>query len=145
MSTHSVERVVANLDAAFNRGDIESVLDCYEDDAVLMVEPGRRITGKDNLRGFFDLFMASGSTARQDRMHVTVQGDLALYLARWTLSTPGRGGASDEQHFIATSVFRRDAVGCWRLAIDNGFGPLVLEPGSNPIAENASAPQATLP
>lgn len=127
MTSHPVEQSVAELDAAFNRGDIEAVLDCYEDDAVVMVEPDRSISGKENLRAFFELFMASGSTAKQDRMHVTAQGDLALYLSHWTLSTPVAGAPASEQHHIGTSVFRRGRDGRWRLAIDNSFGPRVLE------------------
>ncbi|HMM65981.1 MAG TPA: SgcJ/EcaC family oxidoreductase [Dokdonella sp.] len=127
MNVNSVEQSVADLDAAFNRGDIDAVLGHYDDDAVLMVEPGRTITGKDNLRGFFELFARSGSTARQDRMHVTVQGDLALYLSRWTLLTPQADAAAKEQHFVATSIFRKGADDRWRLAIDNSFGPMVLD------------------
>ena len=45
MSTANVEQAITDLDAAFNRRDLEAVLDCYEDDAVLMVEPGRSIAG----------------------------------------------------------------------------------------------------
>ena len=127
MAIHPVEQCVAELDAAFNRGDIESVLDHYEDAAVVMVAPDRSISGKDNLRAFFELFMTSGSTAKQDRMHVTAQGDLALYLSHWTLTTPVPGGPAGEQHHVATSVFRRGIDGRWRLVIDNSFGPLVLE------------------
>jgi uncharacterized protein (TIGR02246 family) len=127
MSTASVEQAITDLDAAFNRGDLEAVLDCYKDNAVLMVEPGRSIAGKDNLRGFYELTLGSGSNSRQDRMQVIVQGDIALYLSRWTLTVAARGAAATDQHLVATSVLRRGEDGRWRLAIDNSFGPLVLE------------------
>jgi uncharacterized protein (TIGR02246 family) len=116
-----------DLDAAFNRGDLEAVLDCYEDDAVLMVEPGRSIAGKDNLRGFYELAMGSGGSSRQDCMKVILQGDLALYLSRWTLTVTSAGAPATEQHLVASSVLRRGGDGRWRLVIDNGFGPLVLD------------------
>ncbi|MET0753933.1 MAG: hypothetical protein ABWZ66_11190 [Pyrinomonadaceae bacterium] len=38
----SVEETVEKLDEAFNRGDIEAVLEFYEDDAVVVLEPDRK-------------------------------------------------------------------------------------------------------
>lgn len=132
MNANAVEQAVAGLDAAFNRRDMAAVLDFYEDDAVLMVEPGRSITGKDNLRAFFELFLASESLARQDRVKVLMNGDLALFLSRWTLLTPAPGTTPREQHLVATSVFRKGTDGRWRLAIDNSFGPMVLDQSATP-------------
>ncbi len=126
MNSNSVEQAVEELDAAFNRRDLEAVLDCYEEDALLMVEPGRSISGQDNLRGFFELFLASGCIARQDVVRVIANGNLALFLSRWTLTTPA-AGSEGEQHHVATSVFRKGADGRWRLSIDNSFGPALLD------------------
>ena len=38
------------LDEAFNRGEIEAVLDFYEAEAVMVAEPGRLATGKTEIR-----------------------------------------------------------------------------------------------
>jgi uncharacterized protein (TIGR02246 family) len=136
MSIVSVEQTITDLDAAFNRGDLEAVLDCYEDGAVLMVEPGRSIAGKDNLRGFYELTLGSGSSSRQDRMQVILQGDIALYLSRWTLTVAAAGAEIREHALVATSVLRRGADGRWRLAIDNSYGPLVLDQVQEPARQN---------
>ena len=127
MNADTVELAVAGLDDAFNRRDLDAVLAYYEDDAVLMVEPGRSIAGKDELRGFFELFLGSESTARQDVVRVISNGDLALFLSKWTLTTPQPSSGENAQHFVATSVFRRGSDGRWRLSIDNSFGPMVLD------------------
>lgn len=127
MNAETVELAVAGLDDAFNRRDLEGVLAYYEDDAVLMVEPNRSIAGREQLRGFFELFLASKSMARQEVVRVIANGDLALFLSRWILTTPLSGAAVDTQHHVATSVFRRGADGYWRLSIDNSFGPSVLD------------------
>lgn len=140
MSTANVEQAITDLDAAFNRRDLEAVLDCYEDDAVLMVEPGRSIAGKDNLRGFYELALSSGASSRQDRMRVILQGDVALYVARWTLTVTTPEARAVEQHFVATSVLRRGADGRWRLAIDNGYGPHVLDDKAAGAALSAPIP-----
>ncbi len=41
------------LDEAFNRGDIDAVLDFYEDDAVMVAEPKRLATGKTEIRATY--------------------------------------------------------------------------------------------
>lgn len=127
MNANTVEEAVEELDAAFNRRDLDAVLDFYEDDAVLMVEPGRNITGKEYMRGFFELFFASESTAKQEIVRVIPNGDLALFLSRWTLTTAVPDGADELHQYVATSVFRKGADGRWRLAIDNSFGPMILD------------------
>lgn len=126
--TLSVEATVAALDRAFNAGDLEAVLACYEPDAVLMASPGHAVSGTAALRRAFEAFLATGATARQERVHVTEAGDVALFLSRWTLTVPQVDGEPQVHHLTATSVFRRGPGGAWRLAIDNGFGPLVLGP-----------------
>ncbi|HET9032914.1 MAG TPA: SgcJ/EcaC family oxidoreductase [Dokdonella sp.] len=127
MNSNTVEQSVAELDAAFNRRDLEAVLEIYEDDAVLMVEPGRSICGKDYLRGFFELFLNSNSTAKQEVIRVIPNGDIALFLSRWTLTTAVPDSDDERQQYVATSVFRKGVDGRWRLAIDNSFGPMILD------------------
>ena len=114
----SVENAVKKLDEAFNSQDLNAVLSFYEDDAVLVARPGQLIRGKENLRKFFRGVFASGLKARQEKTHVIENGDIALFLSRWTLSG---------QQFVATSIFKRSKNGMWRLSIDNSFGPAVLE------------------
>ena len=41
MLASNPQEVVEQLDEAFNRGDIEAILDFYEEEAVLVTEPGR--------------------------------------------------------------------------------------------------------
>lgn len=113
----SIESAVKELDDAFNRQDLNAVLSFYEDDAILVARPGLLIRGKEDLRKFFRDVFASGLTARQEKTHVIENGDVALFLSRWSLSG---------QHFVATSIFKKSKDGTWRLIIDNAFGTAVL-------------------
>jgi hypothetical protein len=49
MSESSVTEMVALVDAAFNRGDLEGYLEFYADGAVMVIEPGRVLLGTPNL------------------------------------------------------------------------------------------------
>jgi ketosteroid isomerase-like protein len=54
MIMRSLEETVEEIDEAFNRGDVEAVLDFYEDGAVMVLEPGRLARGKDEMRRAFE-------------------------------------------------------------------------------------------
>jgi uncharacterized protein (TIGR02246 family) len=124
MIPDSPEHAVELLDRAFNQGDLDAVLGFYEAAAVVVTEPGKLARGREELRNFFERVMRSGTTARQLKTHVIEADGLALFLSRWTLRTGN--GNSDAQAFVATTVFRKQPDGTWKVLIDNPLGPLVL-------------------
>jgi uncharacterized protein (TIGR02246 family) len=123
----SPEYTVEMMDKAFNKGDLDSLLDFYEEKAVIVTEPGKLARGKDELRRFFERIMASKPLARQLRTHVIEADGIALFLSCWTLATDMSGEAPAKQ-FVATTVFRKQPNGEWKALIDNSLGPLVLGP-----------------
>jgi ketosteroid isomerase-like protein len=58
---------VKELDDALERGDLEAVLSFYEDDAVVVVEPGRLARGKKDLGEFFYLSIYAHSQRSSDK------------------------------------------------------------------------------
>jgi len=127
MPEHSLEETVEKLDEAFNRGDIEAVLEFYEDDAAVVVEPGRIVRGKDAIRAAFEFVFTLNGTAKQLRMNVIESGDLALFLSKWTFSGTLPDGTPFTRESTATCVFRKNAAGNWRCVIDNSYGTAVLD------------------
>jgi uncharacterized protein (TIGR02246 family) len=123
---NSPEQVVEMVDRAFNIGDIETILNFYEENAVVVTEPGKTARGRGELRSFFEQILALKQSARQIKTYVLEADGIALFLSRWTLT----GSESDSltRRFIATTVFRRQQNGEWKALIDNSFGPLVLGP-----------------
>ncbi|MGH7796733.1 MAG: YybH family protein [Candidatus Binatia bacterium] len=64
MPARTPDEAVKELDRAFARRDIEAVLAFYEDSAAVVVEPGRIVRGKEELRKFFtQLFALKGQSA----------------------------------------------------------------------------------
>lgn len=128
MVANSPELAVELLDHAFNQGDVETVLSFYEAGAVVVTEPGRLARGTIELRSFFEQIMRSGASAKQLKTHVIEADGVALFLSRWTLQT--KSGTSDarSQNLVATTVFRKQPDGNWRILIDNSLGPLVVGP-----------------
>lgn len=126
MKATTVDDAVKQLDEAFGRSDIEAVLSFYEDDAVVVVEPGRLARGKPDLRKFFLHVFALKGTAEQIDTHVLESGDVALFTSRWRFTGTASDGARFQKESIATSVFRKGDDGGWRIVIDNSHGPAVL-------------------
>lgn len=127
MSKHPVEETVEKMDEAFNRGDIEAVLDCYEDEAVMVLEPGRLVQGKAAMREAFRAILGFEGVATQIKTNVIEAGGIALFTSKWNFTgkTPDRTPFSRDS--VATSVFRKQADGKWRCIVDNSYGPAILE------------------
>jgi uncharacterized protein (TIGR02246 family) len=132
MFAENPEHVVELLDKAFNEGDLTTVLSLYEDDAIVITEPGKSVRGKEELKKFFELVMQSGSSAKQLQTHVIEADGVALFLSRWTLEF--KDSSIPSRTFTATTVFRRQQDGGWKALIDNSFGPLVLGWNSSDLA-----------
>jgi ketosteroid isomerase-like protein len=126
MIATSPEQAVEHLDRAFQEKDIESVLSFYDEAAVVVNEPGRLMRGAAILRTFFEEAMLSGASARQLKTWTVEADGIALFVSRWVLSTAAPGQEATDRTFVATTVFRKQPDGGWKVLIDNPIGPLVL-------------------
>jgi ketosteroid isomerase-like protein len=130
MVASSPEHAVELLDKAFNEGDVKTVLGFYEEQAVLISEPGRVARGTEEIGRFLEGAMGTGSSARQLKTHVIEADGVALFLSLWTLHVGDADSTGSPRTFVATTVFRKRPNGGWKALIDNPFGPLVLGPSS---------------
>ena len=119
--------IVELLDEAFNRGDIEAVLDFYEDEATMVVEPGRLAAGKTELRRVYEwIFSNIKGAAKQEKCHVIEAGDIALFTSKWSFSGMTLDGNSVSRESYASVIMRKQRDGEWRIVVDNSWGPAVL-------------------
>lgn len=86
MIAKSPEHAIELLDDAFNRGDLDTVLCYYEEEAVVLPQPGIEARGAEELRKLYGSFMKSGTTAKQIKTHVVEAGGVALFTSRWSLT-----------------------------------------------------------
>ena len=115
------------LDEAFNRGDIEAILNFYEAGATMVVEPGRLATGQSELRRTYEWILGNiKGSARQNRTHVIEVGDIALFTSQWSFNGTTADGASVARESYASVVLRKQPDGGWRIVVDNSWGPAVL-------------------
>jgi uncharacterized protein (TIGR02246 family) len=107
---------------AFNRGDVEALLELYEPDAVFITSPGQHVAGLDEIRAAIEGMLELGGKVRITTRWSTECGDLALLHGDWEL--PGTGADGQPVHISAldTEVARRQPDGTWRFVIDDPFG-----------------------
>ena len=128
MPAHTPLETIELIDEAFNRGDLEAVLSFYEDGATIVVEPGRVVSGKAELRQVYEWIFANiKGSARQEKTHVMEAGDLALFTSKWTFDGTDLDGKSVSRQSYASVVLRRQRDGRWLIVLDNSWGPAVLE------------------
>lgn len=119
-AAHTPEALHAILKDAFNRGDVDALVDVYDEDAALVVpRTGRIARGRDNIR-------AATAPLLAHRPHLTsvvhklLQADgLALAYARWEIV----GRAADQTAMRlggrGTVVSRRRPDGTWGIVLDD--------------------------
>jgi len=116
------------LDAAFNRGDLEAVLDFYEETAMMVVQPRRLATGKAEIRAAYESIFANlKRAAAQEKTHVIETGDIALFSSKWNFTGRFANGDSASRESFASVVLRRQADGNWRIVADKSWGPAILD------------------
>ncbi len=120
---------VNHLVRAINAGDLATAVELYEAEAILIAQPGQVARGRVQVREALAGFVAMQATLTSEAQHVLEAGDLALYLARWSLRGTDPAGAQVSLRGESTDILRRQADGRWLIAIDDPWGTQLLGPG----------------
>ncbi|HPF58935.1 MAG TPA: SgcJ/EcaC family oxidoreductase [Candidatus Competibacteraceae bacterium] len=123
---HPVEAVIAAADDAINREDIDAVMECYAEHAVLVVRPGMHAVGKGQIRQALIAIaehFAHTLMVEQLTMEVLDSGNTALVVALTRISAKGMEPVDRK----AIYVFERGSNGRWLCTIDNSYGHELLE------------------
>ena len=109
------------FEARFAAGDIDGLMELYEEDAVFTNAQGAH-GGSEAVRAVLGGYLSSGASIAMNESVAFEAGDLALVHWSWTMDFPdGRvaEGATAE-------VLRRQEDGSWKFIIDNPDGPALI-------------------
>jgi ketosteroid isomerase-like protein len=84
------EYAIQILDRAFNEGDLDTIMDFYDEAALVVPQPGVEARGKDAIREMYRKMLHPGMVARQLKIRVLEADGIALFISRWSLSQPGQ-------------------------------------------------------
>lgn len=130
MPPAALRSLIEHADRLINAGDFDALMDCYTDDAVMIIRPGSSATGKVQIRQAIAEHFEQGLQVSQQAVQEIIAGDTALVLAETRI----RSGESTWL-WHATYVYRREADGQWRCAVDNSYGTSLLDPAQTARSE----------
>jgi ketosteroid isomerase-like protein len=110
------------FEKAFNAGDLSTLLKLYDDQSVLVAEPGKPVQGLENIKqalmGFLALKLPIQLTVRRTYEN----GDVGLCVADWSISGKGPDGKDVKLGGTSAEVVRKTSAGNWVYVIDSPYG-----------------------
>lgn len=122
-----VIQTVESMTRSFHEGDLEKVMDHYEQPSTIVFEPGVGVSDPELQRQGFRNFFALSPRFTYGGHEVFVAGNYALHIAPWTMRGTGPGGAAVNQSGLSVAVLVRQNDGTWLLVLDDPFGAQLLQ------------------
>ena len=107
---------------ALNAQDLEAALSLYEDNAILVPEPGVSAIGLDEIRAALADLLAMKPTGTIETKTADITGDIALMHSPWTQVGTDEDGGKVSFSGITAEVVRRQPDGTWKYVIDDPWG-----------------------
>jgi uncharacterized protein (TIGR02246 family) len=116
MPANQPEECDALFEKYVNEADIDSLVDLYEANAVLIPAPGQLAAGRDAIRAALSPMLQGGMKVKLNVTQTYMAGDIAVTYNDWT-------GKAGEVEFAgkAMEVCRRQGDGTWRFVIDDPY------------------------
>lgn len=122
MSEDSPRSVHETFEAAFNAGDLETIVALYEPDAILISAPGKAVRGHEAVRQMLHQFLAVSQKLTLQVAGVFEIDEIALLTSEWQISGIDQQGKAVQLAGQMDDVVRRQKNGSWRIIIDNLWG-----------------------
>lgn len=119
----SPEDVPTHFDLAFNRADVDAVLELFDDSATMRMTNDQVIEAdRLSLQAAFTQMLSLRPHIHNEVRRVLRCDDLALVLMDWTLTMRDPEGQERVDRGTATQVMKQQADGSWCLKISNPLG-----------------------
>jgi len=122
----NVLALIERMTASFEKGDIETVMQTYENSQSIAFEPGRPVSDAAQSRELFHQFRSLSPKFSYSGHEVIVEGDLAIHIAPWTMTGTDPEGKTITGEGLSVAVLRRQPDGSWKMVIDNPHGSRLL-------------------
>jgi uncharacterized protein (TIGR02246 family) len=126
---HPVQIAIEAADRAISAEDFDALMECYAEDAMLIVKPGLIARGKPQIRQAFVAiadYFNHRLAVTQGKMEVLEAAGIALVIMETRLETQGQDGQPLLIERRATYVYRAEHDGRWLCVIDNSYGTDLL-------------------
>ena len=108
------------LAAAFNTGDVQTVLKMYDYDGIIVPEPGNPVTGREKFEKAIKSILAIKGKMEIKTVYCLQTGHLAVGRSEWNITDGKEVKVSGK----GIEVMTQQADGTWKSVIDHAFGAL---------------------
>jgi uncharacterized protein (TIGR02246 family) len=111
---------------ACNAGELDTLLNLYEPEAVIVEPTGEFSQGTDAIREHLSKLLAMQPSMRILGSRTVIAGDLAQSSSHWRCEAVAPDGSPMRLEHYGSELARRQADGSWRLVVDNPWGAAAL-------------------
>ena len=108
------------LAAAFNTGDVQTVLKMYDFDGIIVPEPGNPVSGREKFEEAIKSILAIKGKMEIKTVYCLQTGNLAVGRSEWNITDGKEVKVSSK----GIEVMKQQADGTWKIVIDHAFGAL---------------------
>ncbi|HVU93607.1 MAG TPA: DUF4440 domain-containing protein [Puia sp.] len=108
----------ATLAAAFNTGDVATVLSMYDETGIIVPQPGKTATGRIQFEESIRAILSIKGKMEIKTVYCLQTGNIALGRSEWSITD------GDEVNISAKGieVMKQQPDGTWKIVIDQAFG-----------------------
>jgi ketosteroid isomerase-like protein len=107
---------------AFNRQDLQGLLNLYESNAKVVMQDGTELVGLEEIRGGLSGFLAMSGKMSVETIFVVESNGTALCRGTWRLDGTGPDGKPVTIGANSLEVIREQADGTWLAVLDCPYG-----------------------
>ena len=108
----------ATLAAAFNTGNVATVMSMYDVSGIIVPEPGKPVSGQEKFEEAIKAILSIEGKMEIKTVYCQQTGDIAVGRSEWSITD------GDEVKISAKGieVMKQQADGTWKIVIDHAFG-----------------------
>jgi ketosteroid isomerase-like protein len=108
------------LAAAFNTGDVNTVLSMYDFNGIIVPEPGKPVSGKEQFLEAIKAILSIKGKMEIHTVYCLQAYDLAVGRSEWKI----KDGNEVKVSAKGIEVMKQQPDGTWKIVIDHAFGAL---------------------
>ncbi|OQP65417.1 hypothetical protein A3860_17280 [Niastella vici] len=110
----------ASLAAAFNTGDVNTVLNMYDFTGIIVPEPGKPVSGREQFEAAIKAILAIKGKMEIKTVYCLQTGNVAVGRSEWNITD----GDEVKVQSKGIEVMKQQPDGTWKIVIDHAFGAL---------------------
>lgn len=106
------------LAAAYNTGDLETVLSIYDVNGIIVADPNNPVSGKEKFEAAVKGILSIKGTMEIKTVYCLQSGDVAVGRSEWSI----KDGNETKVSAKGVEVMKQQPDGTWKVLIDHAFG-----------------------